>query len=177
MKYSIGQNLWHATAYVEKVYLTCPDCGGTGRIRCIMHDETIMSIGCGNCALGYGPPTGRIGAYQRKPKATPVTVIGLEARAGEAVKYQVTDCYSVGEEHLFEQEDEAISAAKVLAEEYNRGELDRIQNKEKDTRTWAWNASYHRKAIKEAKKQIAYHEAKLNVAAIKAKEPTSGDSP
>jgi len=52
----------------------------------------------------------------------------------------------------------------------DRAEREKIATKEKDTRTWAWNASYHRRQIKDAKRQLEYHTAKLNVASLKAKE-------
>lgn len=170
MKYSIGQAVWWATWDTWPKQVTCPDCGGTGRIRCIMHDESIVSVDCGACSRGYEPPTGTVVCYEREAVAKQTAIIGVEMRHGEAIRYQTHGSYSIEEGSLFPDKDSALAAAQLMTEEHNREELARIQQKEKDTRSWAWNASYHRKCIREAQKQIDYHTAKLNVAKVKAKE-------
>jgi hypothetical protein len=42
--------------------------------------------------------------------------------------------------------------------------------KTKDHRSWAWNASYHRRNIKDLERQLEYHRSKLAVCAANAKE-------
>jgi hypothetical protein len=61
--------------------------------------------------------------------------------------------------------------SQAMCDEANAAERARVLNKEKDTRTWAWNASYHRREIADAKKRIEYHAAKLAVASLKSKTP------
>jgi len=39
-----------------------------------------------------------------------------------------------------------------------------VWQKEDSRRTWSWNAYYHRSKIKEAQKDIAYHQEKLGLA-------------
>jgi hypothetical protein len=75
-------------------------------------------------------------------------------------------------QQVFDSEQEALEYAKALRDAHEADERRRILAKEKDTRSWAWNATYHRKRIKEAEKQIAYHRSKLEVAALKSKEGT-----
>lgn len=60
-----------------------------------------------------------------------------------------------------------------MAAEADAEELRRIAEKEKPTRTWSWNATYHRKEIKRCEESIARHRAKLSVASLKAKEDRS----
>ena len=167
-KYAIGQEVWLATFDSEETSIECPDCGGTGRLRVTFHDETTVSIECRNCACGYDPPTGRVRCYDRKPKAPLVTISGVEI-SDRGVEYRSRH-YILEEGRMFLTEDEALRAAERLAADEDRGERERILRKEKDTRTWAWNASYHRNEIKRAKQSIAYHESKLAVASVKAKE-------
>lgn len=173
MKYSIGQKVWRATFDVEEKHVECPDCGGTGRIRVIMADDTIHSIGCGNCSSGFNPPTGTIKYYERSPSATFCNVVGVRLSNG-TTEYEVSGgegyTWTADEANLSETKEGALEIAQGLALEHTQYELARIAAKEKDTRSWAWNASYHRRAIKEADKQIAYHISKLSVAAIKAKD-------
>src|ERR1700686_1584460 len=177
MRFEIGQQVWMATFYPTTVrHVTCPDCGGTGRLRVTFHDETQVSIDCRNCAAGYEAPSGRVIIYEPQAKAKLSIVTGVEVNgdmtrwhlAGPSNYYQVAD-----DKDVYDNEAEARAAAEALAAVYIESERKRVFEKEKNTRTWAWNASYHRRCIKDAQKQIEYHTSKLAVAAIKAKEKTA----
>lgn len=153
-------------------FVPCPDCGGTGRLRVTFHDETTVSIDCQNCSVGYASPAGRVRCYDRKPKAEQFLITGVEQNA-KGVRYQSgsSSCWiTLDAAEVFATHDEALAHAKELAAKQDADDRARILTKEKDTRSWAWNASYHRRGIKEAQKQLDYHAAKLNVAALKAKE-------
>lgn len=175
-KFNIGDSVWLAAFDARDAYVPCPDCGGTGRLRVTFHDETTVSIGCANCAAGYDPPTGRIKVYDRKTQADMTTVTGLEM-TGAKVTYRLggdaSHWRSAGPEDVFATREEALVRGQVLADEATEAERQRVFRKERDTRTWAWNASYHRGEIKRAQKSIEYHTAKLNVASVKAKEDKS----
>jgi hypothetical protein len=173
MRFEIGQKIWigEFTALAPD-YEICPDCGGTGRLRVTFHDETQVSIECQNCAPGYDPPTGRVVVYRNKARARQAVVSGFENALGK-IRWHVDSTYSgyriVDDEDAFETEEKALAWAEARSEKYEQEQRAKIATKEKDTRTWAWNASYHRRCIKEAERQIAYHTAKLSVAALKAK--------
>lgn len=175
MKYEIGQAVWIGDfSPLAPTHVTCPDCGGTGRLRVTFHDDTQVSIDCRNCAPGYDAPTGKVVIYQNAARARQAVVTGMEMRDGKtrwhvdgtSNSYRIVD-----EEDVFDTEEAALAWAEQKSAAYIKEQRDRISAKEKDTRTWAWNASYHRKQIKEAQRQIEYHSSKLAVAAIKAKEP------
>ena len=167
-KYSIGQELWRPTFDMEEARVTCPDCGGTGRLRVTFHDETTVSVECQNCNVGYESPKGYLRVSNRHPRAQQVTVTGMELR-GEVLEYRTTGSWCVPEDRLFLTEEAALTAAGLMAVEADQAERDKIQEKEKDTRSWAWNATYHRREIKRAEKDLAHHKAKLAVANLKAK--------
>lgn len=170
MKYQIGQPIWRATWDASGSYVTCPDCGGTGRLRVTFHDETQVSIACANCARGYEPPTGFIHVYDRKAVARLTTITGCEVE-GDKVEWRTTDSYRNPESDLFDNEADCLARAAEMAAEADREEREKVNRKHKDTRTWAWNVSYHRNQIKEAQRQIEYHTRALNVAKVRAKEP------
>lgn len=175
MRFEVGQQIWIGTfSPLSPVHETCPDCGGTGRLRVTFHDETQVSIECRNCAAGYDPPTGRVIVYRNDAGARQATVTGLEVH-GAKVRWHVDACAGsyriVDDEDAFEIEADALAWAQARAATYEAEQRAKIFQKEKDTHTWAWNASYHRNNIKRAEKDIAYHTAKLNVAKLKAKEP------
>lgn len=174
MKYDVGQQVWWATFRAGEHWETCPDCGGTGRLRVTFHDEAQVSIECQNCALGYDPPTGLVKWYGRTPEVRQITITGFEFKDGKASYHSGIgggSYHRIEESELFLSEEGAKVHADKLAAEHDAAERARILNKEKGTRSWAWNASYHRNCIKRAQKDIDYHTAKLNVAKVKAKEP------
>lgn len=180
-KYEIGQYVFLASFCSHaSEYVTCPDCGGTGRIRVTFHDETTVSIPCANCSKGYEEPTGRIHVYCRKGKAKKARISGVNISGGK-VEYRAEyhsfdddgrmyEGYDlIDEDKIFFTEVEAQSRADIMAAEYDAEERERIFKKEKDQRSWAWNASYHRKEIKEAERRLEYHKKKLAYATIKSK--------
>lgn len=170
-KFHIGDKVWRATFDASENYVTCPDCGGTGRIRVIMHDDTEVSIGCQACTYGFHQPSGKIKAYDRQARAVPGKITGVDIAINK-IEYRIDGGWICTTDNVFASEEEALIRAAELAAEFDDAERKRIGLKEKDTRSWAWNASYHRRRIKEARRQIEYHTSKLNVAALKAKERT-----
>lgn len=177
LRFAIGDSAWHAAHRRHEKKVSCPDCGGTGRLRVIFHDETVVSIDCENCSRGYLPPTGQIATYDAAPYVEQVRIGGFEV-GPDGVTWKVNmsggeggySYIGVRDEELFDTEDAAKAYAEVLAAQAAADESKRMAAKEKAARSWAWNASYHRKEIKEAQRRIEYHTQKLNVAAIKAKE-------
>jgi hypothetical protein len=119
--------------------------------------------------------------YVRKGFVQRGYIVGLEV-SSEGIEYSAkytgiaddrtvytTTCH-VKEVDVFTDEASAKLRADQMAEEHDREERDRIFKKEKDSRSWAWNASYHRKEIKEARRRLEYHTSKLAVASLKSKE-------
>jgi hypothetical protein len=168
VKYQIGDFVWRVNPSTDEVYVTCPDCGGEGRIRCIMHDETVVSVECRACQSGYDTSSGRICYYQWTAKVEYECITGYRVEDG-VLEYRTATSYANKEDELFDNMIDAHKAALNLVELHNQSEINKISNKEKDTRSWAWNASYHRKEIREANRRLEYHTAKLNVASLKAK--------
>lgn len=168
MKYEIGQEIWIATWDSTTDYVTCPDCGGTGRIRVIHHDDTMMSIECAGCSAGYEPPKGYVKVYVRHARAEKTTITGVEVRDGKT-EWRSAKSWCLDEADVYDTEADAFAAALLKAERADREEREKINAKEKPTRTWSWNAHYHRRQIKEAQRNLEYHTAKLAAANLKAK--------
>lgn len=177
IKHKIGDLVWCASGNTTQVYVTCPDCGGTRHIKLTMFDGTEHTIDCGRCTSGYNPPSGRVSYYQYKADAKQGLVCAVELDSN-GVEYRVDHydgCrYCVKDCDIFSDKADALSRAEVIEQTHNAEEVARIDKKEKDTRTWAWHVSYHRKAIKDAEKSIAYHSAKLSAAKSHVKEQFNG---
>ncbi len=168
VRFKLGDGIWIASWSTTQDSVECPDCGGTGRLRVTFHDNTTVSVECRNCQRGYDPPSGRIRVFNRAPDATFGYVTGFEMRDG-TIEWHTTAGRYADDAKVFATEAEAIDHARAMCAEADEGERAKIAAKEKDTRSWAWNASYHRREIERAQKSIAYHESKLAVASLKAK--------
>lgn len=173
-KFKIGDMVWFARADKNGVQIECPDCAGTRRIRLILANDEQVSIDCGGCMLGYKGCSGTVTEYKFKADVRQGIIGGVE-ETREKITYRIDQAegcyYSFDSNDLFENREDAIKRCQELIDKEIESEKERLLRKEKDTRSWAWNASYHRKRIKEAEKEIVYHTGKLNVAKFKAKEP------
>ena len=138
-------------------------------MRVIFHDETIVSIDCGNCSRGYDPPAGRVLLYSNKADVEEVTITGMEVEHGKETTYRTVNNYRIDEDRLFITSTEALKKANALHANYVEEQKSRVYKKEKASKTWARNATYHRNLIKRAHKDIEYHTAKLNAANLKKK--------
>jgi len=175
MKYKIGDVVWWARFETTETSIECPDCAGDSFIRCIMGDGTEVTVDCGNCHVGYEEfSRGRVRTCDRVPFAATTTIIGMDVKLN-SVEYRIPQSYIVCEDDLWDTEEAALDRAKVKAVEAGEEELARIKRKEKDTRSWAWNATYHRRCIRNAERDIEYHSKKLDVAGEKAKAAKAKD--
>lgn len=179
IKYAIGDTIYWAAWESTETSIECPDCGGTGRLRVTFHDNTEVSIECRNCQRGYDPAIGRVLCWDRKGIARRGIISGINVD-GAQVEYRVNatsnSWQEVKEAEAFTNEQDAQDRAAQIAAEESAREREQIMHKEMDARTWAWNASYHRKEIKRAERDLEYHRSKLAVASLKAKKERDAKS-
>jgi hypothetical protein len=167
MKFNIGDKVYRATFDRVETSIVCPDCAGTKRIRVLLADDTCLSIECGGCDPGgCRPSTGRIKQFEWKATTTPHTVTGIAMNAAET-SYQLDNYggsyYATDEKDTFATEAEALAAAELLKGKHQDEENARYRAKTKDEKSWAWNATYHRKAVKQAERDLEYHRGKVQV--------------
>jgi hypothetical protein len=142
-EYQIGCTVFWGSFESSENHVECPDCGGTGRLRVILHDETQVSIECDTCKLGYHGPSGRIRIYDRKPIVRSGEISGVETRREGGFEYRITHfaldddgrmyqgSYTVNDDRVFTNEDEAMKIAMATAEE-DKNERDRILRKREE---------------------------------------------
>lgn len=173
MKYNIGDKVWVSEfKAMDTKYVTCPDCGGYGHIKVTLYDEDMVFIECSTCQKGYNPSTGKVEIYVRTVKAKEIIITGMiirpdktEYHSGTNFSYDIYD-----EENVFSNEQDALDKGNIDCANWNKEQEIRALRKENDKKSWGWNASYHRRNIKELEEKIIYHKSKLNVASLKAKE-------
>ena len=169
-RFNIGEKVYVAAFERKAITVTCPDCFGSRRVRVILGDDTEIAIECGGCDPGgYQPPLGYITNYEWAASAELKTVVGIEERAGEPTRYNFAGSCDFEGNKTFATEEEALAKANELRQAHEDEENRRLMAKTKNTKSWAWNATYHRRLAKKAREDLAYHEAKAVVCAGKAK--------
>jgi hypothetical protein len=168
---SIGDKVWTARLKHMEFNVTCPDCLGTKAMTALLENGEKHSLQCGTCYPGgYEGSRGYITKTQYQPAAREQEIIGIQVDR-EKTEYRFHDwsCYVV-----YDTEAEAVAACEKIRKEEEDEDHERFVRKKQDAkRTWWWECGYHRRQIADAKKQIAYAEAKLNVAKQFAKQPES----
>ena len=171
-QFNIGDTVYQASAGQEPIWVTCPECLGSGRLRVIMGDDSEVSIACVCCERGYEGSPGRIQTYRFMTRTTEHTVTGVEAQQRESglrVRYSF-GCWSSEAENVFATREAALVHAAALVAEHEVEETKRLKYKEKQHKTWASNVAYWRSQIRRAKEDIARYEARLAVAPKNCKE-------
>lgn len=166
----IGDRVWYAQQKTVSKDVVCPECLGQKALTVTLGDGSTVSIDCAGCALGYEPPRGYVSYWDHIADVCLVTIDRVEATA-DKIEYGFNGCYRADAENLFTTEEQANIRALELAEKWNKEQLDRINQKEKNNHTWSWHVHWHRSQIRKAKKDLEYNEAKLAVAKVKAKMP------
>ena len=167
-KFNIGDTVYRARAGQEQIWITCPECLGSGRLRVILGDESEVSIACVCCERGYEGSPGKIQTYKFMGETQEGTITAIELRNGK-FQYSV-DEWSTKEEDIFTTREAAFARTASVVQEHEAEERRRLGYKEKQNRTWAWNVSYWRREIRRAKENIARFEAQLAVAPKNIKE-------
>jgi hypothetical protein len=167
-RFKIGDIVWVASYGTTARRVECPHCAGTGRIRVIFADDVEASIDCQNCSSGFNPPSGKVTVWEPHEQVNARYVSGFTISA-HGIEWRLDENRICKNEEVFATKEDAEERAKVLVENARKESEDRVLKKEQDTRSWAWNASYHRKEIKRAEASIEYHRRKLAVASLKAK--------
>ncbi len=173
--FSIGAKVFKGTYDRHEKWVTCPDCLGSKTVKVVLADATELTIECGGCDPGgYRGSFGSIRQYDWSVAVKEFTVTGVCMKA-DSCSYELNNFgaggyYTGTDKDTFATREEAQAQAEVDRAEREAEENRRFMGKTKDGKTWAWNATYHRRCIKEAEKNLEYHRAKLQICTAKVKQ-------
>lgn len=173
-KFNIGDTAYRAHAGQERIWITCPECLGSGRLRAILGDDSEVSIACLCCERGYEGSPGKIQTYEFRAEVHTGTITAIEVREGK-LRYSMNG-YSSDNNYIFSTHEDALARTVSLLEEHKTDETNRVKSKEKQHRSWVWNVSYWRGEIRRAKETIARCEARLAVAPKNRKDQKEADN-
>lgn len=177
MRYKIGDVVWAAHFDpLEPIKIPCSVCNGDKKVTLILGNGDRIYLTCGYCGnRNMGIPTGYEEEYrsESKPKAVHIDAIEIEiTEEGEKVTYKAGSngvFYLYPEDMVFSDYNEALKKGEELKEKDLHEQKARAAFLKADvTKSFAWNAGYHRKEAKRLKSQIAYHEEKASL--CKARE-------
>lgn len=176
-KFKIGDEVFVAGFENTETSIQCPDCFGKTKLTVILGDESKISIDCSACERGYLGPRGTIPQYIYKPVAHARVIDGIRDEPNRfpsdederKVEYTFAGGYYSEEAKVFATEEEAIQHSELLRKAHEDSENKRFLTKVKDGKSWAWNASYHRRCIRDIEKNLEWHQKKLGLALSKAK--------
>jgi hypothetical protein len=172
-RFDVGDTVWLVSSGKQERYVTCPDCLGQCALTVILGDGSQVSISCDCCKEGWAGSRGAVRVYDWVCEVASDVIKGMEVD-GQAVRYKLNNHYYP--DAVFATKEEAeVEAVKVLAQHQSDEEqrFNHVKDHQTRHRTWAFSVSYHRNRVKQAKKDMEYHEGKLAVAKIKAKQPES----
>jgi len=172
--FNLGDLVFRATYGRHEKWVTCPDCLGTRHVKVILGDGTEVTIECGGCYPGgFEASKGVILQYEYRVEVRTHTVTGVTVRSGgaeyELDKFGGCSFYVATDKDVFATEAEALAYGESMRAEHEEAENKRLMSKTKDHKSWAWNATYHRREIARHEREIAYHKQKAHICASKAK--------
>ena len=137
----------------------CAMCAGSGRVIVVTADGVHHSVVCGQC--GNGSRHGFVLEYPITSRVVEATVTGVSFRFE---RWEIDTTASVGLEAsaVFTDRD-AAEARRV--ELHAAAEAERQERRERSfcsgrDRT-AWSLSYHRRAAKDAREKLEFHESQI----------------
>lgn len=171
-KYEFGQEIWYVDTSSKERYITCVDCFGKRYLTVILGDDTVLTVPCETCKeRGWSDySSGILVVYDCIATPAQGTINRIEFRRDSTIEYGVEGRYSLDEAEIFLNREDAEILAKQVEQEKTAESENKYKNKEKDTRSWSWHVTYHRKQIEDAKRTIEYATKKLNYALEKKRE-------
>lgn len=160
----IGQTVYEARAwsYGDKS-VPCPVCYGQLFATLILGNGEHVKVECDACGIGYNGPRGVVNERCAGSRIDTHIVAGLLSDGdGWKVLDRSGSRYAWGSE-VFETAEEAeTQRAALFAEAVKDAENRTFQQREHKRKKLTWLAFYHRKGIKTAERDLAYHTRKLS---------------
>ena len=171
-KYSVGDTIWHSRYGMNQVVKICPICFGKKEVTLILGNGDEVILECANCSQGYNNPTGTVTEYEFITEANQrtITAINLVITAGGEEREYKSGYETLNNDDIFDTEEEALTRSKHKVEEANKAQETKIEYLKKDKRrSFAWNASYWLRQIREAEKNIERWEKKAKLCEAKSR--------
>ena len=172
-EYKIGDKVWWAHCNTREVAHDCPVCFRKKKVVVILGDGTHIETDCDYCGKGYEGPKGYEKEWEWVAAPELVTIDGInisENNGVREVRYSYCN-YSFDNEDVFDTEEEARKRCEERSAEHEKQQR---QNKyaraQSSHKSFSWHVGYSRKCIKDAQRQIEWHQARITELTPKIRE-------
>lgn len=176
-KFSVGDTVFIASFQNKQIKVVCPICYGKLKVTLILGNGEQAILECNYCGKGFGEPRGVVEEYEYVAEARTGIIERIEIEvtaSGEKYKYHFYDNCYLDEDELFTDKGAALEKANLKALDYQKEQDTRAEYlKQNSKKSYSWNAGYHGRAIKKAKKDIEYHERKMEICKARSKDDDS----
>lgn len=171
--YKVGDVVWWATAENKQIEKVCPICFGTLKVTLILGNGNQVVLPCDYCKCGCDGPFGTVREYEfvSGVKQMVIDHVFIQQQvSGDVVEYR-SDHYCLDQENIFDTREAAEQRVIEICANMKLEQETRAENIKKNTnKSYSWNAGYHMREVKEAKKRIEYHERMAVLCKAKSKE-------
>ena len=165
-EYNIGDKVYWAKYERIDVRKKCPVCFGKKGIIVILGNDEKVKIECDYCNVGLSSATGYIKEYDWVSDISEIIIDGKEINEnlkGKFIEYRY-GCYILRNDDIFIDKKDAEKRVKEKIKEAKDEEDKRYQSvKGGKIMKLSWSIGYHRKEIKQAEKNLAYHSSKVEI--------------
>ena len=164
-EYNIGDKVWWATCGQEQITIDCPICFRAKKVVLILGNGEKIEAPCEYCVRGFEEPKGFTNEYRLISEVKEIAITGKEVREdekGRNIEYRYQNyCLCYGDS-IFDTKEEAEVRVVQKIKEYEDSEVLRNAYRKKKNQThYSWSVGYHRKRLKDAERDIAYHSRKI----------------
>lgn len=173
--FKVGERIWYAHCGTREVETPCPVCFGKMAVVVILGNDEEIKTPCDYCGKGYEGPRGVVKEFnwQASPEERAIVRVSLEDQGEiKRASYHFAGGYYCEDVDAFATKEEAEARCQERIAEHDAHETQRREAlKEQAHRSFSWHVGYHRNCIKEAKRTLAWHEARAIACAQRAKTP------
>jgi len=173
-KYNIGDKVWWARCEMVSVKEPCSVCFGKMQVILILGNGDEVVLPCDYCGKGWEIPRGytRAQKYIAEPKQVIITSRKSEATcSGEKHTYYINPYTPLDDDRVFATLEEATKKCAEILQQKTKDESTKAELIKYDTqKAFSWNAGYHMKIVKQAKRDIEYHERMAQLCKERSRE-------
>ena len=162
-QFSVGDTVWRPASGTMQVKKTCPVCFGKLHVTVILGDDSLVDTPCDYCGKGWDGPKGFEIVYEYAAKAEVDSIAEIRVTTthqGQIQEYRLASGHMMS--RVFASRDEAMAAADAERLKHDAEEEQRRKwGKEQSEKSFSWHVGYHSSQIKEHRRRLEYHEARV----------------
>lgn len=161
-EYNINDTVWIAQCGQKEVRHYCPVCYGQLFVTLILGNGDEIRTPCDYCGKGYEGPKGYVLEYEWVAEARQVTISNKTKREIDGKTEYDFSSYDAYFHEAYDTKEEAEAKTLENIKNHKEDERKNIEwRKSHNHKTYSWHVGYSLKEIKEAKRKLDWHNARV----------------